>query len=448
MGGEKVVRTRSTAQATAEGLRVFVAGVPWKIGEDTLRRDFEECGLVEDLFLLKDTNGQSRGRCFITFREQEAVAAALKYDNTEYGGRTIYVKLAEGKPGAAPATEKPAKDTPKTKPVPKASANSSKSFPEAKPDGCVSLCLKGIGEATEADVRKLLKGCCLQSVRIVTDRATGQPRGIAFVDFSETGEVDKAMKFNGELLNGQAVNMHYEAPRVRPRPEGCLCVALKKLPHDTAEEDIWNLFKGLESISGVRIIRDKEQACIGLAFVEFSSGADVEKAIRRDGMAVKGQTVFICYETKHKKAHAKGGQQRSDTKKEKVDKDISKVDDAQCEQVQPKKRGKKTQPVVEEAPSIEKKKKKKRNTTAVASLQNGAMDADGTDGEPNMAGITEAPAKQKKKKRKATEDTNEDDGCEPEAEGCPTEVDDSAGADRPKKKRRGQPLDRKKKRSS
>ena len=44
-------------------------------------------------------------------------------------------------------------------------------------------------EATETDVRKFLTGCEIQSIRIVYDRATGEPRGVAFVDFPETAEV-------------------------------------------------------------------------------------------------------------------------------------------------------------------------------------------------------------------------------------------------------------------
>jgi len=77
-------------------LRVFVAGIPWKIDEDVVRRDFEECGAVEDIFLLKDEQGYSRGRAFITFRDSAAVEAALKFDSTSYGGRQIFVKVAEG----------------------------------------------------------------------------------------------------------------------------------------------------------------------------------------------------------------------------------------------------------------------------------------------------------------------------------------------------------------
>lgn len=309
-------RTRSTAQAQAEGLRVFVAGVPWHIHEDTLRRDFEECGVVEDLFLMKDHEGYSRGRCFITFRDKDAVEAALAFDSTEYAGRKIFVKIAEAKKNQQEPEQK--KQEKSGKPD-KASGGASgggaaaKEFPDEKPAGCKSVCLKNIGEATEEDVRELLKECTtIQSVRVVYDRVTGAPRGVAFVDFREEADVDIAMKKNGKDLCGNEVRMGYEAPRERPRPEGCMQVALKKLPPFANETDVKRMFKGLKSLSAVRVIRDRAGKCTGLAFAEFTKPEDVEAAVQRDGMKVKDSIIFICYETKAKKTR-----EGTDDKKEK-----------------------------------------------------------------------------------------------------------------------------------
>lgn len=298
-------RTRTTAQATAEGLRLFIANVPWHIREDTLQRDFGECGVVEDLFLCRDPQGNSRGRGFVTFREKAAVEAALKYDNTDYAGRTISVKIAEGRTKDEGKEEKKAegakaegaKDGTKAK----AKVQEAKEFPKEKPKGCRSICLKNIGNATETDVKQFFRRLLIQSVRVVTDRATKKPRGIAFVDFQKESEVEKAMEKRGQELKGLAVEMSYEAPRDRPRPERCMAVAVKKLPPEAEETEVKKLFKGLKSMDSVRVIRDKAGSCNGLAFVTFSNEADVEEAILRDGMKVGGNVVFICYETKGRK---------------------------------------------------------------------------------------------------------------------------------------------------
>lgn len=297
-------RTRSTAQATAEGLRVFVASLPWKLDEAVIRQDFEECGTVEDFYLLRDQDGNSRGRAFVTYRDKAAVEAALAFDDTPYAGRRISVKLAEARQrdmlAAKTRNSKVNQGQGKKK---KAEAEEKPSFPQEKPAGCVSLCLKNVGDANSSEICKLLAGCKVQAVRFVSSKKTGAARGIAFVDFASTEDVDKAMEYNGkEVKDGLDVEMYYEAPKLVPRPEGCLTVAVKKLAPEVKDKQLRKLFQGLDSILEVRIIQDKDKLCTsGLAFVEFTDVADVEAAVRRNGMSVGGRTVFVCYETKQKK---------------------------------------------------------------------------------------------------------------------------------------------------
>ena len=80
-----VQRTRTTAEATAAGLRLFVAGISWKVDEDQLRKDFAACGILEDLFLMRNpSSGESKGKAFLTFRDKAGADAALAMHNTEY----------------------------------------------------------------------------------------------------------------------------------------------------------------------------------------------------------------------------------------------------------------------------------------------------------------------------------------------------------------------------
>merc|ERR1711920_486923 len=127
-------------------------------------------------------------------------------------------------------------------------------------------------------------------------------------------EVDKAMKMNGkEIKPGWAADMHYEAPKARPRPAGCLTVGVKKLPANVTEKQLRRLFQDLPSIGEVRIILNKDRECSGMAFVEFAEGGDVEAAVKRSGMSCGGQTVFVYYETKPKKERPKDGNSKSST---------------------------------------------------------------------------------------------------------------------------------------
>merc|ERR1711897_107722 len=84
-------------------LRVIIKNIPLTIEEETLRRDFEECGAIKNSKLLTDRDGRSRGMAFITFADESGYFAALKYNSTDYGGKRLVVKRAESTGGGAPS---------------------------------------------------------------------------------------------------------------------------------------------------------------------------------------------------------------------------------------------------------------------------------------------------------------------------------------------------------
>ena len=57
----------------------------------------------------------------------------------------------------------------------------------------------------------------VERVNIVTDRATGQPRGFAFVEMTNRAEAEAAIQaLNGAELHGRAMNVN----EARPKPAG------------------------------------------------------------------------------------------------------------------------------------------------------------------------------------------------------------------------------------
>ena len=57
----------------------------------------------------------------------------------------------------------------------------------------------------------------VERVNIVTDRDTGQPRGFAFVEMSDSQAAQQAIThLNGAELNGRALNVN----EARPKPAG------------------------------------------------------------------------------------------------------------------------------------------------------------------------------------------------------------------------------------
>jgi RNA recognition motif-containing protein len=57
----------------------------------------------------------------------------------------------------------------------------------------------------------------IESVSVITDRDTGQPRGFAFVEMSNKSEAEAAISgLNGSELKGRAMNVN----EARPKPQG------------------------------------------------------------------------------------------------------------------------------------------------------------------------------------------------------------------------------------
>ncbi|MEZ5362696.1 MAG: RNA-binding protein [Bryobacterales bacterium] len=56
----------------------------------------------------------------------------------------------------------------------------------------------------------------VNSVHLVTDRDTGQPRGFGFVEMADATEAQTAIdSLNGTMLDGRSLNVN----EARPRPE-------------------------------------------------------------------------------------------------------------------------------------------------------------------------------------------------------------------------------------
>ena len=68
---------------------------------------------------------------------------------------------------------------------------------------------------TEDDLRNLFSQAgTVASVALIKDRDSGQSKGIAFVEMSAQGEVQKAISmFNGYTLNGRPLTVNLARPR-------------------------------------------------------------------------------------------------------------------------------------------------------------------------------------------------------------------------------------------
>ena len=74
---------------------------------------------------------------------------------------------------------------------------------------------------TEGDLSALFSEVGeVQSLRLMTDRDTGQSRGFAFVELADRSQGEQAItKFNGQMLNGRDIKVNEAKPQ-EPRGGG------------------------------------------------------------------------------------------------------------------------------------------------------------------------------------------------------------------------------------
>jgi cold-inducible RNA-binding protein len=70
-------------------------------------------------------------------------------------------------------------------------------------------------DTTEDHLRQAFEGYGeVSTVKIITDRDSGQPKGFAFVEMSAKDEATAAISgLNGQELNGRALNVNEAKPR-------------------------------------------------------------------------------------------------------------------------------------------------------------------------------------------------------------------------------------------
>merc|ERR1712007_338890 len=78
---------------------IVVKGLPYSTTEEMLKKDFTECGEMVTCRMPLNEEGTCKGIAFIQFTNKEGMDKALAFNETDYGGRTIYCIPAENKDG-------------------------------------------------------------------------------------------------------------------------------------------------------------------------------------------------------------------------------------------------------------------------------------------------------------------------------------------------------------
>ncbi|TXG49716.1 hypothetical protein EZV62_025591 [Acer yangbiense] len=173
--------------------KVYVGGIPYSSTENDIKRNFESCGTIDEIDCMTfPDSGRFRGIAIITFRTEGAAKRALALDGSEMDGLLLKIQ--------------PYKST--TRVI------KTYDFAPRIVEGYNRIYIGNLSwDVTEEDLRKLFSDCKIDSIRFGMNKETGEFRGYAHVDFSNSLSLTLALKLDQEIVCGRPVKISCAVPK-------------------------------------------------------------------------------------------------------------------------------------------------------------------------------------------------------------------------------------------
>ncbi|KAG8190656.1 hypothetical protein JTE90_001265 [Oedothorax gibbosus] len=179
---------------------VFLSNLSYQIKEETIRDLFSQVGEIEEVRLVKDYKGRSKGFCYVVYKSQDSVKSALAKDREQLDGRPVLVSPCEDR---------------KSNPTPQPKFKFGTGLEKNK------LFVKGLPfSTTKEDLENMFKQFgILKDVRLVTYR-NGHSKGLAYVDFEDEASASNAVvKLDGSKVQESVISVAISNPPPR-KPRG------------------------------------------------------------------------------------------------------------------------------------------------------------------------------------------------------------------------------------
>ena len=208
---------------------IFLGNLSWSVTDEAIRGAFAECGEITNIkYLEKD--GEFRGICFVDFDSVESATKAVALAGTDIAGRPCRVnfsKKKEDKWGSAGGASG-GRD--------RGSGRVERPYkPQGpKPDGCTELFCGNLPWSIDEDKIGTFfakSGATVTGTRWLNDKESGEFKGVGFVTFSSTEDVDKAVSMGGEQLDGRAIRIDYAGQKPKKEARGAAAVAAGRQPY-------------------------------------------------------------------------------------------------------------------------------------------------------------------------------------------------------------------------
>ncbi|KFZ48026.1 Nucleolin, partial [Antrostomus carolinensis] len=149
------------------------------------------------------------------------------------------------------------------------------------------------------------------------DVRIGASKRFGYVDFSSAEDLDKALQLNGKKLMGMEIKLEKakskETIKENKKERDARTLFVKNLPYRLTEDEMREVF---ENALEIRIVMNKDGNSKGMAYVEFKTEAEANKALEeKRGTEIDGRAMVIDFtgeksHQEHQKVFPIGGGER------------------------------------------------------------------------------------------------------------------------------------------
>ncbi|CBX95669.1 hypothetical protein LEMA_P028210.1 [Plenodomus lingam JN3] len=197
---ETTLRTRPRRDTSdaPPGRTLYIGNLYYEVTADQLQRVFSRFGEIENVKIIYDNRGLSRGFGYVEFKNiPDAQTAIDNLDMQVFEGRNLVVQFHREKPGFGKNNR----------------ANSTNSPSKTLFIGNMSF------EMSDKDLNDLFREVRnVVDVRVAIDRRTGQPRGFAHADFLDIASATHAKNIlANKVVYGRELRIDFSHPAIESR---------------------------------------------------------------------------------------------------------------------------------------------------------------------------------------------------------------------------------------
>lgn len=256
---------------------IYIGNISFDAVESVLRAAFAEHGTVQKIQMPLDRNtGRSRGFAFVTMSNAEEHAAAIeKLDQSEVGGRTIYVS--------------------ESLPKEKVAANKKKYNDKVKKNMGSKIYIGNLNfETTEETLQKAFEAYGEVKDCFIPIDQDGNARGFGFIQMEEENALKAIEGLGGTELDGRTLNVNKSLPKGTKVEPKSVKLYVGNLSWGTEEAALCELFEEYGKVVDCYIPTDRETGQHrGFAFVTMDPEDAVRAADETDGYELDGRILRV-----------------------------------------------------------------------------------------------------------------------------------------------------------